>query len=105
MPTSVNYRDGDEKAPGMFFLREALSCENLGLTVVEADEGWAGMEHDHAEEGHEEVYLLAEGSATLVVEGEDHELDEGDAVRVAPAETRTLRVGDSGAHVVVAGAP
>jgi hypothetical protein len=90
MPTSVNYRDGDEKAPGMFFLREALSCESLGLTVVEADEGWEGMEHDHADEGHE---------------GEDHDLSEGDAVRVAPTESRQLHVGDGGAHVVVAGAP
>ncbi len=105
MSTSVNYRDGDEKAPGMFFLREALDCENLGLTVIEADEGWTGMEHDHAEEGQEEVYLLARGSATLVVEGEEHELAEGDAVRVAPEETRELHAGDGGAHVVVAGAP
>jgi quercetin dioxygenase-like cupin family protein len=105
MPTQVDYRDGDEKAPGMFFLREALKCENLGLTVVDADDGWAGTEHDHADEAHEEVYLLARGSATLVVDGEDHELSEGDAVRVAPGETRRLQAGDGGAHVVIAGAP
>jgi uncharacterized cupin superfamily protein len=105
MPTSVNYRDGDEKVAGMFFLREALSCENLGLTVIDADGGWTGMEHDHADAGHEEVYLLARGSATLVVDGEEHDMEEGDAVRVAPAETRQLHVGDDGAHVVAAGAP
>ena len=105
MPTSVNYRDGDERAPGMFFLRDALDCENLGLTVIEADEDWEGMEHDHADEGHEEVYLLAEGSATLTVEGEPHDLREGDAVRVGPGETRRLDVDKGGAHLVVAGAP
>ena len=105
MPTKVDYRDGDERAPGMFFLRDALDCENLGLTVVEADANWEGMEHDHADEGHEEVYLLARGSATLDVEGTEYELREGEAVRVAPSETRRLRAGDDGAHVVVAGAP
>ena len=105
MPTTANYRDGDERAPGMFFLRDALDCENLGLTVLDADEGWEGTEHDHADEGHEEVYLLARGSATLDVAGTEYELREGEAVRVSPGETRRLRAGDDGAHVVVAGAP
>ena len=105
MPTRADYHDGEEKAPGMFFLRDALDCENLGLTVVDADEDWEGMEHDHADEGHEEVCLLARGSATLDVEGTEYDLREGEAVRVAPEESRRLRAGDEGAHVVVAGAP
>jgi quercetin dioxygenase-like cupin family protein len=105
MPTKVHYSDGDERAPGMFFLRETLDCENLGLTVIEADDEWEGTEHDHADEGHEEVYLLARGSATLDVAGTEYELREGEAVRVAPGESRRLRAGDDGAHVVVAGAP
>lgn len=104
-PTTAAYDDVEPRAPGMYFLRDALDCEALGVTVVEADDGWEGMEHDHADEGHEEVYLLARGSATLAVEGEDHDLSEGDAVRVAPDESRQLHVGDDGAHVVIAGAP
>jgi uncharacterized cupin superfamily protein len=105
MPASVHYRDGDEKADGMFFLREALGCEQLGVSVVDADPGWTGMEHDHADRNHEEVYVLVEGTATLTVDGDDHPMDEGTVVRVEPAATRQLSAGDDGAHLVVAGAP
>ena len=81
----------------MFFLRDALDCENLGVTVVDADPGWTGTEHDHADGGHEEVYL--------VVEGEPHDLPAGHAVRVEPGATRRLEAGDDGARLVLAGAP
>jgi quercetin dioxygenase-like cupin family protein len=105
MPTSIDYHDGDEKAPGTFFLREALGCENLGVTVIDADPGWTGMEHDHADRDHEEVYVLVEGDATLTVDGDDHPMDEGTVVRVEPEATRLLVAGEDGAHLVVAGAP
>jgi mannose-6-phosphate isomerase-like protein (cupin superfamily) len=103
--TRVDYHEGNEKAPGMFFLREALDCENLGVTVVEADAGWTGMEHDHAGGGQEEVYLLVEGAATVDVDGESVELSPGEAVRVAPEASRQVRVGDDASRLVVAGAP
>lgn len=89
----------------MFFLRDALDCENLGVTVVDADPGWTGTEHDHADGGHEEVYLVVEGSARLVVDGEPHDLPAGHAVRVEPGATRRLEAGDDGARLVLAGAP
>ncbi|MUW16051.1 cupin domain-containing protein, partial [Halorubrum sp. CBA1125] len=76
------YDDVEPRAPGMYFLRDALDCEQLGVTVVEADDGWEGLEHDHAEDGQEEVYLLLHGEATLTVEGEAIDLGPGDAVRV-----------------------
>ena len=103
--TEANYRDGDEKADGMFFLREALDAENLGFTVVEADPDWTGMEHDHADEGEEEVYYLVEGGATLHVDGESVDLEPGDAVRVSPDASRQLENGSEESRLVVAGAP
>ncbi|MFB6160491.1 MAG: cupin domain-containing protein [Haloferacaceae archaeon] len=103
--TRVDYREGEEKAPGMFFLRDALDCENLGLTVIDADPGWTGMEHDHEGGDHEEVYLLVEGAATLDVDGESVELVPDEAVRVAPEASRQLRVGDEASRLVVVGAP
>ena len=105
MPTTLDYDDGDERAPGVFFLREALCCENLGVTVVDAAPGWTGMDHDHAGDDHEEVYVLVDGGATLTVEGELYPMDEGTAVRVEPESTRQLIAGDDGATLVVAGAP
>jgi mannose-6-phosphate isomerase-like protein (cupin superfamily) len=102
--TRTNYEDGDEKAPGMYFLREALDCENLGFTVIETGEDWTGMEHDHGEDDHEEVYYLVEGAATLEVDDDEVSMQAGDAVRVAPESSRQLHTGESSTFVV-AGAP
>ncbi|TKX73580.1 cupin domain-containing protein [Halorubrum sp. GN11_10-6_MGM] len=98
--------DGVEpRAPGMYFLRDALDCENLGVTVVEADDGWEGMEHDHADGDHEEVYVLLHGEATLTVDGDAVDLAPGDAVRVDPGSTRDLAFSADGSKMVIAGAP
>jgi quercetin dioxygenase-like cupin family protein len=99
------YDDVEPRAPGMYFLRDALDCENLGVTVVEADAGWEGMEHDHGDAGHEEVYVLLHGGATLTVDGEDIELTPGDAARVDPGSTRDLAFTADGSKMVIAGAP
>ncbi|WP_049985696.1 cupin domain-containing protein [Halobellus rufus] len=102
--TKASVAEGDEKAPGMHFMREALDCENLGFTVLDAEAGWSGMEHDHAGDDHEEVYYLVEGTATIEVDGNEVPMDAGEAVRVAPDATRTLSASESSTFVVV-GAP
>jgi len=99
------YDDVEPLSPGMYFLRDALDCEELGVTVVEADDGWEGMEHDHADEGHEEVYVLLHGEATLTVDGDPVELGPGDAVRVDADSTRDLAFSADGSKMVIAGAP
>jgi len=102
--TQKHYRDADELAPGMHFLRDELDCEQLGLTVVEADEQWEGKEHDHADESHEEVYLLVDGGGDLTVDGEDIALEPGKAVRVSSDATRQLSFTEE-STMVIAGAP
>jgi len=99
------YDDVEPRAPGMYFLRDALDCEELGVTVVEADDGWEGMAHDHDEDGQEEVYVLLHGGATLTVDGEPIELGPGDAVRVDADSTRDLAFSADGSKMVIAGAP
>lgn len=100
---SVTYDDVEPLAPGMHFLRDELDCENLGVTVLEASEGWEGKEHDHAEDGQEEVYLLVDGSGELTVDGETLSLEPGRAVRVDPESTRRLAF-DEESTMVIAGA-
>lgn len=102
---STTYDDIEPAAPGMYFLRDELDCDSLGMTVVEADEGWEGLEHDHAEDGQEEIYLLLEGKAQLTVEGESLHLDGGDAVRVDPESTRELSFTDDDSTMVIGGTP
>jgi mannose-6-phosphate isomerase-like protein (cupin superfamily) len=103
--TKVNYRDADPVSDGLYFLREPLETDQLGVSVLDCDPGWTGMEHDHADEDHEEVYLLVEGEATVTIEGEAVDLAEGDAVRVPPRATRQIENGDVQSRFVLAGAP
>lgn len=103
--TRVDYDDVEALGGALHMLRDPLDCEALGVSVIDADPGWSGKEHDHADGDHEEVYLLVEGAATLDVEGEAVELSPGDAVRVDPAATRRLDNGGERSLVVVAGAP
>jgi mannose-6-phosphate isomerase-like protein (cupin superfamily) len=103
--SKVNHRDVEPKAETMHFLRDALGCENLGFTVAECAANWTGMEHDHAERGHEEVYYLVEGEATLHVDGDEVAMDPGDAVRVSPDASRQIENGPRESTFVVVGAP
>lgn len=101
--TAVDYDDVEQRAPGMTFLRDALDCENVGVTVLDADDGWEGKEHDHTHDSQEEVYLLLEGAGTLTVDGTDVPLEAGHAVRVDAASTRQLAF-DEDSTMVIAGA-
>ncbi len=101
--TKAEYDEVEPKAPGMYFLREALDCEQLGMTVLEASEGGTGLEHDHSGDGQEEVYLLVDGSGQITIDGETVELTPGEAVRVSADATRELAF-DAESLMVIAGA-
>lgn len=103
--TKVNYEETDTVNDSMHFLRDPLECEQLGVTVVDCDPGWTGMEHDHSDEGHEEVYTLIEGEATVIVDEEEVTMMAGDAIRIPPDATRQIRNGDTESTFVMAGAP
>jgi quercetin dioxygenase-like cupin family protein len=101
--TRVNYDDVESKA-GLYFLRDELDCENLGISVIDVEDGREGPPHDHADGDQEEVYVLTEGAGALTVAGEEISLQPGDAVRVEPEVTRQLTLeGDS--LMVIVGAP
>ncbi|MFT4921919.1 MAG: mannose-6-phosphate isomerase-like protein (cupin superfamily) [Haloarculaceae archaeon] len=103
--TKVRYDEVDAVADAMYFLRDPLECEQLGITVVECDPGWDGKPHDHGEDEHEEVYLLMEGEATMTVDGDEVSLSSGDALRVAPEAERQINNGDTESTFVIVGAP
>jgi len=100
-----------EEFGGMWFFRDALGCENLGITLLELEAGGKGKPHDHADEGHEEVYLVVDGELTVELGGEEDDpetaetLVAGEAIRVAPETRRQLHNrGDERVRIVVAGA-
>lgn len=80
---------------------DAQSCA-LGWVRLEAGQG-ATFQHTH--ESQEEVYVVLEGAAEMVVDGERLRLERGDHLRVAPEAKRALRAApDSGLFMLVAGA-
>jgi uncharacterized cupin superfamily protein len=69
-------------------LRTALGLSTFGLNLILLEPRQRGRIHRH--ERQEEVYVVLEGELTLIVEGEEHTLRPGDAVRVAPELRRQL---------------
>jgi quercetin dioxygenase-like cupin family protein len=77
--------DGDERFQT---LRRELGATSLGINLIRLQPRQRGRIHRH--ERQEEIYVVLDGVLTLYVEGEPHEVQRGQAVRVAPEERRQL---------------
>jgi mannose-6-phosphate isomerase-like protein (cupin superfamily) len=60
-------------------------------------------EHDHAEDGQEEVYTVLSGSATLHAGGREFRLVPGVFARVGPGERRQITTGDEPVQLLAIG--
>ena len=69
-------------------LRRRLGVTAFGLNQMVLEPGQRGRIHRHAHQ--EEVYLVLEGTLSLLVEGEEQTLEHGELVRVAPTVRRQL---------------
>ena len=69
-------------------LRRQLGVTSFGMNQVVLEPRQRGRIHRHAHQ--EEVYLVLEGALTLLVEREEHVLERGELVRVAPDLRRQL---------------
>ena len=83
-----------------------LGTKSFGLQVFDFPPGFADYpEHDHAEEGQEEVYLVLRGSADFEIDGERVPLDPGTLLRIEPAGRRKLHPGPDGVRILAIGSP
>jgi len=73
-----------------------LGVRAFGIYQVELPPGCETVEHDHADDGAEDVYGVIHGSGTVVVDGEQLAVWPGLYVAVAPESTRLVRAGDAG---------
>ena len=101
----VNYTDVEQVGDAMHFLREPLDTKQVGVTIARCKPGWNGRKHDHSDNEHEEVYVLIEGEATVVVDGESVPMEAGDAIRIPAEATRQIRNGDTESAFVLVSAP
>jgi quercetin dioxygenase-like cupin family protein len=86
-------------------IRAGLGVTSFGMQLFDIPPNFDSWpEHDHSDDGQEEVYTVLDGSVTLHAGGESHELTPGVFARVAPSVSRTLATGDQPARVLALGA-
>jgi quercetin dioxygenase-like cupin family protein len=71
--------------------RKTLGAQSFGFNVVDIAPGGQIPEHDHTGDNQEEVFIILDGQATLVCDGEEHDAPAGTYVRYAPDVSRTIR--------------
>jgi mannose-6-phosphate isomerase-like protein (cupin superfamily) len=78
----------DEPEDRFVRLRAELGVSSFGLNQITLRAGQRGRIHRH--ERQEEVYLVLDGSLSLVIEGEETTVGRGELIRVAPDVRRQL---------------
>jgi mannose-6-phosphate isomerase-like protein (cupin superfamily) len=81
-----------------------LGVESFGLQVLDFPAGFDGYpEHDHADDGQEEVYAVLRGSGEFHVAGERVPVEAGSLLWVGPETRRRLEVGSEGVRILAIG--
>lgn len=84
---------------------KTLGVTAFGMNVLRMPPNYDDYpEHDHAESGQEEVYVVVKGSATLFTDGEQQEVTPLSFARVGPATRRKWVAGPEGATIIAIGA-
>jgi mannose-6-phosphate isomerase-like protein (cupin superfamily) len=85
-------------------VRAELGVSAFGIQVIDmppnADQY---PEHDHADDGQEEVYVALRGSGEIEIDGERHPIDPETMVRVGPGVTRKVWPGEEGLRLLIVG--
>ena len=75
---------------GKAFLHDALGLSSCEISVNSVPEGFAlPFSHKHIQ--NEEVYIIIKGKGIISVDGEEIDVFEGSAVKIAPQAARTLK--------------
>jgi uncharacterized cupin superfamily protein len=81
-----------------------LGVESFGLQVLDFPPGFAHYpEHDHSDDGQEEVYVVLEGSCDLAAGGQRQALEAGALARVGADTRRSIEPGPEGVRILAIG--
>jgi quercetin dioxygenase-like cupin family protein len=84
--------------------RKALGTSAFGFNLVEIEPGGQLPEHDEAQSGQVELYVILDGEAVLRIEDEDHPAPAGTFASIEPPASRTiLNRSDSGVTALLIG--
>jgi quercetin dioxygenase-like cupin family protein len=88
---TIKHLDDFETNGRWSLVRRGLDVSSFGLNVVEIEQGYSIPEHNEAERDQEEVFIVMDGDAVLVIDGEEHPAPRGTFCRVSPPLLRTVR--------------
>jgi hypothetical protein len=84
--------------------RAELGVEAFGMQIIDMPPNYENYpEHDHAEDGQEEVFLALRGGGEIEIAGERFPLDGDHVARVASGTKRKVWPGDGGIRLLVLG--
>jgi hypothetical protein len=84
--------------------RAELGVESFGMQVIDMPANYDGYpEHDHAEDGQEEVFVALRGGGEIEIEGERYPLDTDHIARVASGVKRKVWPGEQGIRMLIVG--
>jgi uncharacterized cupin superfamily protein len=92
---TIKHRDEFESMEGSgdstwHLARKALGTTCFGFNLVQIEPGGQIPEHDEAESGQVELYVILDGEAVLRIADEDHVAPAGTFASIEPAATRTI---------------
>ena len=84
--------------------RAELGVESFGLQVIDMPPNYENYpEHDHGEDGQEEVFMAIRGAGEIEIDGERFPLDPEHMARVAAGTMRKVWPGPDGIRMVIVG--
>lgn len=97
MPHQIVDASEIEAVNGVFKpLRQPLGLTAFGINQLELPPSAEGPEHDHGGDGQEEVYAIIRGGGTIRIDGQEHSLEPGQYVFLAPGTSRQMVAGPDG---------
>jgi mannose-6-phosphate isomerase-like protein (cupin superfamily) len=103
---TVKRVDEMEAAFGGSFVkaRAELGVSAFGIQIIQLPPDFNDYpEHDHVDDGQEEVYLALGGSGSIEIDGERVELGPDVFVRVGPSARRKIFSGPDGLRILALG--
>jgi quercetin dioxygenase-like cupin family protein len=70
--------------------RKALGTSAFGFNLVEIEPGGQIPEHDEAQSGQVELFIVLEGEAVMRLSGEEHPAPAGTFASIEPPVSRTI---------------
>jgi mannose-6-phosphate isomerase-like protein (cupin superfamily) len=84
--------------------RAELGVESFGMQIIDMPPNYENYpEHDHEQDGQEEVYVTLRGSGEVDIAGERFPLDSDHVARVGPGVMRKVYPGADGIRILVLG--